>query len=303
MVRVVDDCPAHSRRSETRVSRAGRSGCRPDNVRRMSEGQQEGPPAAVIGVVAESNAGRDPSRRDAGDRTPADRPRVRRGGRVGRRREGVVHRRGVRRGRRADRPGRGRLAQRTSCSRSTRRRSTRSPSSPTARRSISLISPALNPDLVDGSRAAADHGARDGRRAAHLARAVDGRAQLDGQHRRLPRGHRGGARVRPVLHRARSPRPARCRRPRCWSPVPASPASPRSARPAAWARSCVRPTRGPRSPTRSRRSAASTSPVDVENEAERRRLRQGDVARTTTGEPPRSTPSRPPTSTSSSRPR
>ena len=31
--------------------------------------------------------------------------------------------------------------------------------------------------------------------------AVAGRAELDGQHRRLPRGHRGGPRVRPALHR------------------------------------------------------------------------------------------------------
>ena len=44
-------------------------------------------------------------------------------------------------------------------------------------------------------------GARDGQRAADLARAEAGRALVDGQHRRLSRGHRGGARVRPLLHR------------------------------------------------------------------------------------------------------
>ena len=62
--------------------------------------------------------------------------------------------------------------------------------------------PGAQPRPGRAARAAADHGARDGRRAAHLARAVAGRAQLDGEHRRLPRGDRGRARVRPVLHRA-----------------------------------------------------------------------------------------------------
>ncbi len=45
------------------------------------------------------------------------------------------------------------------------------------------------------------HGARARRGAAHLARPVDGRAELDGEHLGLPRRHRGGARVRPLLHR------------------------------------------------------------------------------------------------------
>ena len=43
--------------------------------------------------------------------------------------------------------------------------------------------------------------AGDGQRAAHLARAEARRALVDGQHRWLPRRHRGGARVRPLLHR------------------------------------------------------------------------------------------------------
>ena len=37
--------------------------------------------------------------------------------------------------------------------------------------------------------------------AAHHARAEDGRAVVDGQHRRLSRGHRSGELLRPILHR------------------------------------------------------------------------------------------------------
>ena len=66
---------------------------------------------------------------------------------------------------------------------------------------VCLMAPALNPDLVDDLAQRRHHGAGDGRRAAHLARAVARRPQLDGQHRRLPRRDRGRARVRPVLHR------------------------------------------------------------------------------------------------------
>ena len=46
-----------------------------------------------------------------------------------------------------------------------------------------------------------DHRPGHGRGAADLPRAVARRAQLDGQHRGVPRGHRGGPRVRQPLHR------------------------------------------------------------------------------------------------------
>ena len=48
----------------------------------------------------------------------------------------------------------------------------------------------------------ADHRAGHGRRSAHLPGPVAGRAVVDGEHRGLPRRHRGRPRVRPVLHRA-----------------------------------------------------------------------------------------------------
>ncbi|GAB3902452.1 hypothetical protein GCM10027612_67640 [Microbispora bryophytorum subsp. camponoti] len=52
------------------------------------------------------------------------------------------------------------------------------------------------------ARATADHRARDGRRAARVPCAVARRAELDGEHRRLSRRHRGGARVRAAVHRS-----------------------------------------------------------------------------------------------------
>ena len=61
----------------------------------------------------------------------------------------------------------------------------------------------------------------------------------------------------------RSPRRARCRRPRCSSSAPGWPVWPRSARPARWARWCGRSTPAPRSASRSSRwvrsSCGSTS--------------------------------------------
>ena len=57
------------------------------------------------------------------------------------------------------------------------------------------------PGAAAAARRTQGHGAGDGQRAAHLARAEDGRAVVDGQHRRLPRRDRGGARLRPLLHR------------------------------------------------------------------------------------------------------
>ena len=67
---------------------------------------------------------------------------------------------------------------------------------------VSLIVAGAEPGPRRAAGRPADHGAGDGRGAAHLAGAVAGRAVLDGQHRRLPRRDRGRARVRPVLHRA-----------------------------------------------------------------------------------------------------
>ena len=140
--------------------------------------------------------------------------------------------------------------------------------------------PGAEPRAGRGAGGPADHRARDGRGAAHLAGAVAGRAQLDGQHRRLPRGHRGRARVRPVLHRpghrgrqgaAGQGAGGRRRRGRAGRD---------RRRVAASARSCGPPTRGPRWPTRSSRSAASTCAVDVAAGGQHRRLRQGDLART-----------------------
>ena len=58
-----------------------------------------------------------------------------------------------------------------------------------------------DPDLVEIARGSGGHRAGDGCRAADLARPVARRAVVDGQHRWVPRGRRGGPRVRLVLHR------------------------------------------------------------------------------------------------------
>ena len=93
-------------------------------------------------------------------------------------------------------------------------------------------------------------------------RAEDGRAVVDGQHRRLPRRHRGGARTSAASSPARSPPPARCRRPRCSS-IGAGVAGLAAIGTAVGLGAIVRAndTR-PRSPTRSSRWAASSSTVD-----------------------------------------
>ena len=57
------------------------------------------------------------------------------------------------------------------------------------------------PGAHEGARRQGRHRARDGQRAAHLARAEVGRAVVDGEHRRLSRGDRGRPRVRALLHR------------------------------------------------------------------------------------------------------
>ena len=165
-------------------------------------------------------------------------------------------------GRRDRRGGRG-LAAPTSCSRSTRRaRTNRS----AARRGDAgqPARPGAQPGPGRDARAPADHGARDGRGAAHLARAVAGRAQLDGQHRRLPRGDRGGARLRPVLHRPGDRRRQGAAGQGAGRRRRSGRASPRSARRAAWARSCAPPTRARRSPSRCARSAGEFLAVESE---------------------------------------
>ena len=238
---------------------------------------------------------------DAGHRQAADRPRLRGRRRIRRRACVELHRRRLRRGRRAARRCR-RLGAPTSCSRSTRRRTEEIAKLRDGATLVALLSPALNPELVEALAAAADHGAGDGRGAAHLARPVAGRAQLDGQHRRLPRRDRGGARVRPVLHRpgdrrgqgaagqgaGRRRRRRRAGRDRRGE----QPGRDRARhRPAARGRRAGALARR-RLPGRRGRSSRS-APT-----ATRRRR-----PRTTTAARPRSTPSRPPTSTSSSPPR
>ena len=164
----------------------------------------------------------------------------------------------------------------------------------------SLISPALDPALVERLTAQGVTAA-GGRRAAHLARPVARRAQLDGEHRRIPGRGRGGPRVRQPLHRAGHRGRARCRRPRSSSSAPAWPGSRPSARRAASARSSVPSTPGPRSGSRSSRWA----PCSYGSRASSRKGRAPPAtprrwARTSTAAPPSSTPSRPRTSTSSS---
>ena len=162
--------------------------------------------------------------------------------------------------------------------------------------------PGAEPRPPRRTRRAADHRAGHGRRAAHLARPVAGRAQLDGQHRRLPRGDRGGARLRPVLHRPGHRRRqgaagqgAGRRRRRGGARGDRRRRQPRRGRP------------GHRPAARGRRPGPSLGgeflAVEVEQEVGARRVRQGDVRGVRPAAPPRSTPSRPPTSTSSSPPR
>ena len=113
----------------------------------------------------------------------------------------VLLRRGVCRGRRHRRRRPRGLGRATSCSRSTRPTDAEIALLRPGAVLASLVSPALNPDLVEQAHRRRRHRARDGRRAPHLARPVARRALVDGQHRRLPRRHRGGPRVRLVLHR------------------------------------------------------------------------------------------------------
>ena len=72
------------------------------------------------------------------------------------------------------------------------------------------------------------HRVRAGGRAAHLARAVDGRAVLAGQRRRLPRRAARRRAHGPLLPDADDRRGHDPARPRCWCSAPASPACRRS---------------------------------------------------------------------------
>ena len=167
---------------------------------------------------------------------------------------------------------------------------------------VCRVAPAQNADLLVRPRLAGDHGARHRRGAPHLAGAVARRAQLDGEHRGLPRGDRGRAPLRPVLHRpdhrgregpAGEGARRRCRGRRARGDRRGVLARRRSSAP---------PIPGPRSRTRWVPSAGSTSRWS----SRARRPRSPPTGtrrrppRTTTGAPPRSTPSRPATSTSSS---
>ena len=155
--------------------------------------------ASAATVVVEAG------RRDAGE---LPRRRLRRGGRRARRPAGVGRRRPRgQRPRRRDRPARRRAPRWSACS-----------------------APAQNPELLDGARRARRHRARHRRRAAHLAGAVARRAQLDGQHRGLPRGDRGRAPLRALLHRPGHRRGQGAAGEGARRRAPAWPGSPRSAR-------------------------------------------------------------------------
>ncbi len=130
---------------------------------------------------------------------------------------------------------------------------------------VSLMAPALNPDLVEKLAGTGGHRAGDGCGAAHLPGAVPRRAVLDGQHRRLPRGHRGRPRVRLVLHRPGD----RCRQ---GSAGEGAGGRRRRRRPRGdrhrelrSARWCGPSTPAPRSPSRSSRWAREFLRIDVED--------------------------------------
>ena len=81
---------------------------------------------------------------------------------------------------------------------------------------ISFLYPGKNKDIVDSAGGAQGHGDRGRSDSAHHARAEDGRAVVDGEHRRLSRGGRSGEFLRTVLHRPDDRGRQGARRPRCW---------------------------------------------------------------------------------------
>ena len=132
-----------------------------------------------------------------------DQARLRRRGRVRRRRRGQLQRRHLPRRGRGDR---GRRAQLWAKSDIVFK--VRGPSAEEVglmregQTLISFIWPAQNPELMQRARGAQGHRAGDRRAAAHAEpRPEDGRADLHGRHHRLSRRDRGGARLRPLLHR------------------------------------------------------------------------------------------------------
>ena len=66
---------------------------------------------------------------------------------------------------------------------------------------ISFFNPGGNEEGLDARQGEGRQRHRDGNGAAHQPRPEDGRAVVDGQYRRLPRGDRGGQQFRPLLHR------------------------------------------------------------------------------------------------------
>ena len=164
-----------------------------------------------------------------------------------------------------------------------------------------LLAPALNPAARRAAGGDRRDGAGHGCRPPHLAGPVAGRAVVDGEHRGLPGGRRGGARVRLVLHRpghrggqgAPGQGPRRRRR-------GGGPRGDRHGILAGGRRAGVR--RAPRGGGAGRVDGRGVPAHRRRRHgAVRRRLRPRDDAPTSTRRPPRSTPSRPPTSTSSSR--
>ena len=142
---------------------------------------------------------------------------------------------------------------------------------------VAMVGPARNPDLLADLARARHHGPRHRRRPAHLAGAVAGRAELDGQHRGLPRGGRGRAPLRPLLHRAGHRRGQGAAGQGARRRGRASPASPRSGRRPASAPSCGPPTRDPRSPSRSAPWVGTSSPSRCDAGGEHRRVRPRDL--------------------------
>ena len=168
---------------------------------------------------------------------------------------------------------------------------------------VSLLSPALNPDLVEAlaqrpiTVLAMDAVPRISRAQSldvlsSMANIAGYRAVIEAAHTfgRFFTGQVTAAGKVPAGEGARRRR--RCRR-----------AGGHRRGAAASARSCAPPTSGRRSPSRCARSAASTSPCRPASRRSAPTATRARWARTSTGGPPRCTPSRCPTSTSSSPPR
>ena len=120
---------------------------------------------------------------------------------------------------------------------------------------IGFFNPLGDPDVRQATCRRGRHGAGDGDDSAHHARAVDGRALVAKQHRRLQSGaDRGVANCRSSSRCSRPP-PERFRRPKCSCSAPASPGCKRSRRRAAWVRWSPDTTCAPPSKNKCSRSA------------------------------------------------